>query len=149
MRQIALSMLTALTVLLTIILFATSNILLAAPKTLSSVDRIEACAANVKKSLKISTKQEDMWDNLVNVMRENAEEMDELIKARADKTKTMNAVDDLKSYSEILDAHAEGMKKSIPPFEKLYTSMSDEQKEDADVLFKCYWNGKYGKTAKK
>jgi len=34
------------------------------------------------------------------------------------------------------------MKKFIPPFEALYTSMSDEQKKTTDTLFRT---GKHGK----
>jgi hypothetical protein len=48
----------------------------------------------------------------------------------------MSAVEDLKSYSEIAEAHADGLKKFIPVFEPLYASMSDAQKKDADKLFK-------------
>jgi hypothetical protein len=47
----------------------------------------------------------------------------------------MSAVEDLKSYSEIAEAHADGLKKFIPVFEPLYASMSDAQKKDADKLF--------------
>ena len=48
----------------------------------------------------------------------------------------MNAVDDLKSYSEITEAHARGLKRFISVFEPLYASMSDAQKKDADTLFR-------------
>ncbi len=47
----------------------------------------------------------------------------------------MTAVDDLRSYSAITDAHAEGLKKFIPVFEALYASMSDAQKKNVDTLF--------------
>lgn len=137
-----------MTVFLTVILFAGPNLLLAAPKA-SAVDRTEARIANMKKALKITPEQEELWNALTKVMRENAKIMDQLIKVRADKVKTMNAVEDLKSYSEILDAHAEGMEVFIPPFEKLYASMSDEQKKNADALFKTQRYGKYGKSKRK
>ena len=48
----------------------------------------------------------------------------------------MTAIDDLKSYSEIADAHADGLKKFIPAFEPLYAGMSDAQKKSADTLFR-------------
>jgi hypothetical protein len=48
----------------------------------------------------------------------------------------MTAVDDLKSYGEIANAHADGIKKFIPVFESLYASMSDAQKKSADTLFR-------------
>ena len=48
----------------------------------------------------------------------------------------MTAVDDLKSYGEIADAHANGIKKLTPVFADLYASMSDAQKKEADTLFR-------------
>jgi hypothetical protein len=58
----------------------------------------------------------------------------------------MTAVDDLKSYGEIADAHANGIKKLTPVFADLYTSMSDVQKKEADTLFR---HGDHKHTHKK
>ena len=69
-------------------------------------------------------------------MRDNAKTMEALIKARSEKAGTMTAVDDLKSYGEIAEAHADGLKKFIPAFEPLYAGMSDAQKKSADTLFR-------------
>jgi hypothetical protein len=71
-------------------------------------------------------------------MRDNAQTMDALIKARADQAPTMSALDEIKSYSDIAEAHAAGLKKFIPVFEALYTSMSDAQKKNADTLFRSH-----------
>ena len=46
------------------------------------------------------------------------------------------AVDDLRSYSETIDAHADGVKKLTSAFEALYNSMSDTQKHNADLIFR-------------
>jgi hypothetical protein len=48
----------------------------------------------------------------------------------------MDAVDGVKSYGAVIEAHEAGMKKFIPAFETLYNSMSDEQKKTADALFR-------------
>jgi len=40
------------------------------------------------------------------------------------------------AYSAIAEAHAEGLKTFIPAFEALYASMSDAQKQNADVIFR-------------
>ncbi|HUJ68582.1 MAG TPA: Spy/CpxP family protein refolding chaperone [Syntrophorhabdales bacterium] len=84
--------------------------------------------------LGIMQSQEERWNRLAQVMRENGVAMHALIQARKAKG-AMNAVDDLKSYSEIQDAEAAGLRKFIPPFEDLYASMSDAQKKNADKLF--------------
>ena len=68
-------------------------------------------------------------------MLDNAKTMEDLIKTRSAAAATVTPVDDLKSYSAIADAHADGLKKFIPPFEALYASMSDEQQKNAHKLF--------------
>ena len=102
----------------------------------SKVDRTETRIKDLHAKLRITPAQEELWNKVTQVMRENAQTMDTLIQARMEKTKTMNTVEDLKSYSEITQAHADGLKKFIPVFEALYASMSDDQKKDADTLFR-------------
>lgn len=101
----------------------------------SKVERVEVRIKELHTKLKITPAQEGLWDNVTKVMRDNAITMEALIKARADKAGTANALDDIKSYSAIAEAHADGLKKFIPVFEPLYASMSDAQKKDANTLF--------------
>jgi periplasmic protein CpxP/Spy len=108
----------------------------AAPDARSRTDRVEARITLLHAKLAITPAQEDLWKNLTQVMRDNEQTMEALMKARADRAKTLTAVDDLKSYAEITNAHAEGLKKFIPAFEPLYASMSDAQKAQADTLFR-------------
>lgn len=99
-------------------------------------DHVEARITMLHAKLAITPAQEPAWQNLIQVMRTNAQTMQALSTARADKAKTMTAVDDLKSYAEITTAHAEGLKTFLPVFETLYASMSDAQKAQADTLFR-------------
>ena len=101
----------------------------------SKTERVEDRIKLLYAKLKITPAQEGLWDNVTKAMRENAVTMEALIKERSEKAGTKNAVDDLKSYSAIAEAHADGLKKFIPAFESLYASMSDAQKKDADTLF--------------
>jgi len=96
--------------------------------------RIEQRIKVLHSRLGIMQSQEERWNKLAQVMRENGVAMHALVRARKARG-AMNAVDDLKSYSEILDAEAAGLRKFIPPFEDLYGSMSEEQKKNADRLF--------------
>ncbi len=98
-------------------------------------DRVEARIRELHSKLKITPAQEAQWNAVAQVMRDNAKHMEDLTKARAAKA-NMNAVDDLQSYSDIIAAHDEGIKKFIPAFENLYSSMSPEQKKTADELFR-------------
>jgi hypothetical protein len=98
-------------------------------------------------TLKITPAQEELWKNVTQVMRDNAQTMEALTKARAGKAKTMTAVDDLNSYSEIAAAHADGLKKFVPVFQALYDSMSDAQKANANTIFRGH--GRSRTAAKK
>jgi len=95
---------------------------------------IEGRINDLHAKLKITAPQEEQFGKLAQVMRENSAAMEPLIKARKEKG-AMNAVDDLKSYSEITDAQAAGLKNFIAAFEPLYASMSDDQKKIADKIF--------------
>jgi len=101
----------------------------------SHSDRVEARIKELRTKLKITANEEDQWNAVVQVMRDNARAMDDLIQARRANTNAMTALDDVKAYSEMADARAEGVKKFVAAFEPLYTSMSDAQKKVADQLF--------------
>jgi len=100
------------------------------------VSRVEAHIKNMHAKLKITAAQEDQWKQVAQVMRDNENKAEPLIKERAKNAKTMTAIEDLKSYAEIAEVHAEGIRKFIPVFETLYVSMSDAQKKEADALFR-------------
>ena len=102
----------------------------------SKVDRTEVRIKDLQARLKITPAQEELWKKVTEVMRDNAKTMEALHQARVEKAKAMTAVEDLKSYSEIAQSHADGLKNFIPAFEALYAGMSDDQKKDADTLFR-------------
>jgi len=101
-----------------------------------ALDRAESRITDMHAKLKITSAQEDQWTKVAEVMRENGKKMDALTQARFANAKTMTAVDDIKSYTEIADAHADGLKKFTPAFASLYAGMSDAQKKEADTLFR-------------
>jgi protein CpxP len=125
------------------IAFASGPVIAAKAPT---ADRVEARIANMHAKLKITQAQEDQWAKAAEVLRDNEKAIEPLIKARKENSKSMTAVDDLKSYGEITDAHAVGIKKFTPVFATLYDSMSDAQKKEADALFRH--SGKMSKKHK-
>jgi hypothetical protein len=112
----------------------------------SAVDHAEAQIKQLQGVLKITEAQKELWNNLTNVMRENAKDMDAFTKDRAESTKTMNSVERMKFHSQITKAQYDQLEKLIPPFEALYSSMSDQQKNITDIVFRT---GKHGKSKKK
>jgi hypothetical protein len=101
----------------------------------ASSNQVEAHIKDLHKKLHITAAQDPQWNDLAQVMRDNAKAMVDLQERRAAATQSMSAVDVVKSYGSVIEAHAAGMKKFIPAFEALYNSMSDAQKQTADALF--------------
>ena len=99
------------------------------------VPEVEARITDIHSKLKITAVQEEQWNKVAQVMRDNATTMEPLIRARKSQINTMNAVEDLKSYAKISDAHTAGLNNFILVFEPLYAGMSDEQKKIADKIF--------------
>ena len=132
--------------LVAIIAFGSGPVIAAKASAQDRVDRVEARITNMHAKLKITQAQEVQWANVAQVMRDNEKTVEPLIKARKENAKTMTAVDDLKSYGEITDAHADGIKKFTPVFATLYAGMSDNQKQEADALFRH--GGKRSKKGK-
>jgi len=98
--------------------------------------RVEARITSLHSKLGITADQESKWKDVTDVMYENADAIRPLIEARKANGASMNAVDDLKSYAQIADVHADGVKKFAVAFEPLYNSFSDAQKKTADAMFR-------------
>jgi periplasmic protein CpxP/Spy len=114
--------------------FMLSPAVVFAAKT-SIEDRVESRITTLHSKLKITPTQEDQWGKVAQVMRDNAKDIEARTKTR-DEKKSMTAIEDLKSYGEVAEAHADGIRKFTPVFEQLYSSMTGDQKKVADELFR-------------
>jgi len=85
--------------------------------------------------LKITPAQESQWNAVAETMRENAKELDRAIDKRDATVASATAIDNLNSYADIAQAHANGVRKLASAFSGLYSAMSDEQKKEADEVF--------------
>jgi protein CpxP len=113
----------------------------AAPKAMpqkrhrmSMVEHVEARIKQLHQELKITPEQEPQWKAVADAMLDSAKSTQQAIDQRR-AAKSMTAVDNLKTYEAIADAHAQGLQKLVPAFETLYASMSDAQKKNADAVF--------------
>jgi protein CpxP len=86
-------------------------------------------------TLKITPAEESLWSEVAKTMRENAKDLDRAIDKRYANVGSATAIDDLNSYADIAQAHANGVKKLASAFSALYSTMSDDQKKDADEVF--------------
>jgi periplasmic protein CpxP/Spy len=94
-------------------------------------DRIKTLHAK----LNITPDQEAAWGNVAQAMRDNESAIHALIHERHENSLTLTAVQDLESYQKIAQAHADGLQKVADAFGKLYDTMSEQQKENADKVF--------------
>jgi hypothetical protein len=116
----------------------TATVPAATPSAVAADKRVEARIKDLHIRLGITAAQEGAWENVAGAMRDSANTMIALIQARTDNAQTMTAVDDLKSYAQIAQAHADSLQKFTPVFGTLYDSMSDPQKKNADLIFRAH-----------
>lgn len=108
---------------------------MAAPAAKAGHERnVEDRIAYLHSQLKITSAQESQWNAFADVMRSNGETMGQLFQQRK-AAGNLSAIDDMKQYAAIAQAHADGMKKLVDAFDPLYSSFSPEQKKLADVTF--------------
>lgn len=110
----------------------------AAAATSSKPETVDQRISTLKGALKITPEQEPKWHKVADVMHDNASKMDKLIQEKRAKQAKLNAVDDLKTYRDITQAHLDGMKDLISAFSSLYDTMSPEQKANADKVFDSF-----------
>ncbi len=96
---------------------------------------VEARITDLRKKLHVTADQEGLWNDMAQVMRANAQKMHDNVTDRSSRLKSMNAVDDLRSYQKITDEHADGLKRLLPAFEALYAKMTPAQQKNADHVF--------------
>jgi protein CpxP len=97
---------------------------------------VEQRITQLHAELKITPDQESKWNSVAQAMRDNAASMEKLVAEKHQQgSPNMTAVDDLKTYQEFAQAHVDGLKNLTSAFSSLYSSMSDEQKKNADQVF--------------
>ena len=105
----------------------------ASPSPQAAADqRIQA----LQTALHITDAQMPQWNAFAQAMRDNATGTDALFRQRASTAATMSALDNMKSYAEIARAYADNTEALEKAFEALYGTLSDQQKQSADLLFR-------------
>ena len=89
--------------------------------------------ANMHKRLELTPAQEALWSPVADAMNENSMAVDKVTMNIPDKK--MTAVENLKTFEAMADAHAASLHRLVPPFSALYATMSDNQKQIADEMF--------------
>jgi periplasmic protein CpxP/Spy len=100
-------------------------------------ERVEQRIKELYSQLRITAAERPQWDQFAQVMRDNARDMDQAWLQRVDHVESMNAVQNMQSYEQIAEQHAQHVQKLVPAFRNLYTAMSEQQKQLADQVFRA------------
>jgi hypothetical protein len=98
--------------------------------------RIEQRIAYLHTQLKITPQEEPQWKAFADAMRDDGDTMSRLYQQRAANMATASALDNMHNYAQLMQTHADGVKKIATAFEPLYNSFSPEQKQLANVTFR-------------
>ncbi len=99
--------------------------------------RVEEHIKQLHAQLRITPAEQPQWEQFASVMRENARAMDRQFAQRVQQYPTMNALQNMRSYQQIAEAHARGLQKLVPAFENLYNAMPEQQKLLTDQVFRA------------
>ena len=99
-------------------------------------DRVEQRIKELHSQLQITPAEQSDWDKFAQVMRDNAIHMRQSFEQRGARLASMSAAENMQSYAELAEQHAQDMQKLSAAFQTLYASMSDAQKQTADALFR-------------
>ncbi len=100
-------------------------------------ERVESHIKELHAQLRITAAEEPQWDQFAQVMRDNARDMDQALTQRAQQYPTMNAAQNMQSYEQIAEAHAQHLEKLVPAFDNLYNAMPEQQKKLTDQVFRA------------
>jgi hypothetical protein len=111
----------------------------APPQTAAPASPQEAAAQRLQglqAELHITDAQAPQWRAFAQAMQDNATSTDALFRQRANATQSMNALDNMKSYAQVVCTYADDTEKLSAAFEALYGVLSDQQKQTIDTLFR-------------
>lgn len=87
--------------------------------------------------LRISPQEQSQWDAFAQTMRQNADNMRDAIDQRGAQMGTMDAAQNMQSYAQLAQVHAQDMQQMASAFQTLYQGMTPEQRQNADQLFRA------------
>lgn len=102
---------------------------------------VEERISTLHEKLMITPGEESAWGNVAQAMRDSEASTVSLIEQRKANASKMTAPEDLQSYQDIAQSHADGLKKVIAAFQPLYDEMPASQKANADKVFDSHEHG--------
>lgn len=119
----------------------------ATPATTHRDVMVERRITELHTKLKITPAEQPPFDAFATAMRDNASRMDDAVTKRRAGAATATAVDQMKAYAELAQAHAEEVQHLVPSFSTLYDALSPAQKKMADQSFRDFSNDARSRAA--
>jgi hypothetical protein len=98
--------------------------------------RVEQHIQQMRSELQITPQEQPEWHSFAQTMWQNAHEMNQILQRRAANLQTMNAAEDMQSYAQLAEVHAQNMQRMSAAFDQLYGVMSPQQRDHATQLFR-------------
>jgi hypothetical protein len=109
---------------------------LAQPTPSSPQAAAEQRIQTLQAALHITDAQMPLWSGFAQAMRDSATTTDALFRHRASAAPSMNALDNMRSYAQVARAYADSTDKLAAAFATLYGTLSDQQKQTIDTVFR-------------
>ena len=109
-----------------------------APTPANRSAAIERRITDLRNRLKITPAEQKPFDDFAQVMRDGAQRMSELMQKSQANVASGSAVDQMRSYTDMAQAHADNMQHLTAAFSTLYDSLSPDQKKAADESFRQF-----------
>ncbi len=107
------------------------------PDSRTMMQRVEKRITELHAALHVTAAQQPQWDGFINVMRENAKQLDAAVISDVNTLAKMTAVEQMQTYARITEQHARDVRNLVPAFASLYDVMSPDQKLNADNYFRA------------
>lgn len=103
-------------------------------------EQVERRIADLHSKLKITAAEQKPFDDFAQAMRDDAAHTEQAMSAQRASVQTQSAVDQLKGYAALAQAHSDGVNGLVGPFTTLYGALSPEQQKMADQSFRDFAN---------
>lgn len=100
--------------------------------------RVEHQINELHQKLHITQAQDQQWNAFATAMRQNAQDIDQLWATQGQNLRDMNALQSVQFYAQMTQTYAQGAQRVVQPFEALYSALSPQQKQDADMAFRQF-----------
>ncbi|MDB5415135.1 MAG: hypothetical protein JWR10_3470 [Rubritepida sp.] len=98
--------------------------------------QVERHLTQLHAQLAITAAQQPQWDQFAKVTRDNATELQQRFQQRGTQFARMNAAENMADFAQISELHAQELMRLAAAFRDLYATMSPEQKQGADAVFR-------------